>query len=48
LLHNLKSPLASLVPDAVRVVLMVNNLGIVKAISLCAGALDGQERIGRS
>jgi len=27
---------------------MVNKLGIVKAISLCAGALDGQERIGRS
>jgi hypothetical protein len=29
------------------VVLMVNNLGIVKAISLCAGALDGEERTSR-
>jgi len=26
---------------------MVNNLGIVKAISLCAGALDGEERTSR-
>jgi hypothetical protein len=47
LLHNVKSPLPSSVSDAARVVLMVNNLGIVKAGFAVAPALDGEERIAR-
>ena len=47
LLHNVKSPLASSVSDAARVVLMVNNLGIVKAgFAVAPGA--GRRRTHRS
>jgi len=43
-----KSPQASFVPDAARVVLMVNNLGIVKAgFQSRARALVGEERTSR-
>jgi hypothetical protein len=45
--HSVLNPQASFVTDAARVVLMVNNLVIVKADLLGCRALDGEERTCR-